>query len=60
MTDGQRVALETYAKELKQAAYRLSLLREAERDLKNKKDDYEIAHERSEAALTALIAECHR
>ena len=58
MTDAQRLALEAYAKELKQTQYRLTLLREAERDLKNKKADYEIAHERSESALASLISEC--
>ena len=58
MIDAQRLALEAYAKELKQTQYRLTLLREAERDLKNKKADYEIAHERSESALAALISEC--
>lgn len=58
MTDAARMALDIYIKERKQAQYRLTLLREAERDLKNKKADYEIAHERTEAALANLIAEC--
>lgn len=62
MTEAPRtaqLALNIYVKELKQATYRLTLLREAERDLKNKKADYEIAHERAEAALAAVVAECH-
>jgi hypothetical protein len=59
LTPAQQHALVTYCDELKQAEYRLILLREAERDMKNKKSDYEMAHERSEAALVALIAECH-
>lgn len=50
-------ALVTYMDERRQAAYRLTLVREAERDLKNKKEDYEIAHTRSESALASLIAE---
>ena len=58
MTDAARLALDIYIKERKQAQYRLTLLREAERDLKNKKADYEIAHERTESALANLIAEC--
>jgi len=59
LTPAQQAALVTYRDELKQAEYRLTLLREAERDLKNKKADYEIQHERAEAALQSLISECH-
>jgi hypothetical protein len=54
-----QAALVTYRDELKQAEYRLTLLREAERDLKNKNADYQAAVERMEAALAALISECH-
>jgi len=59
LTPAQQHALVTYRDELKQAAYRLGLVRDAERDLKNKKEDYTLAHERAEAALAALISECH-
>ena len=51
-------ALVTYTSERKQEQFRLTLLREAERDLKNKKADHETAYEKTQAALAVLLAEC--
>jgi len=59
LTPVLQYALITYRDELKQAEYRLTLLRDAERDVKNKKAEYEMAHERANSALAVLISECH-
>jgi hypothetical protein len=58
LTPEQQVALVEYTAERRQLHYRLELLREAERDLRNKTVDYQIAQERTEQALSRLLAEC--
>src|SRR5689334_17650216 len=57
LTRGHQPALVTYCDELKQAECRLALVRDGERDEKNKKTDDESQHESAEAARKALVRE---
>ena len=51
-------ALSTYIAAKRQVRYRRTLMAEAERDLKNKTTDFEIADEAAAAALSNLVAAC--